>query len=124
MNETVVTVSDVLATANNTFNGLNTMVTIYLAIFTILLGIFSLIIQWYLSQDRKKKLEEAVNNIVNDFGKNENLRDGLIKLIMEDEKFKERFNSLIDISVNDKLDHKVENYMDKNNLWDTKVTEW
>lgn len=111
-----VTQSDLLTTANNTIATANNVLTHSDSILTLYLGIASVfivavtfVVQIYLSRDRKENMEKAINKVVDDFGKNEELRQGLIKIILEDDKFKERFKILIDTVVNDKLDDKVEN---------------
>ena len=111
MIEASLNVSDILTTANNTLSAINTMVTTYLFILSIIVAVLTLGIQYFLSKDRKKNYENAVKKVIKDLGEDEGLRKELIQIILQDPSFQERFNALVDISVNDKMDITVQNNM-------------
>ena len=111
MIEASLNVSDILTTANNTLSAINTMVTTYLFIISIIVAVLTLGIQYFLSKDRKKNYENAVKKVIKDLAEDEGLRKELIQIILQDPSFQERFNALVDISVNDKMDITVQNNM-------------
>jgi len=111
MIEASLNVSDILTTANNTLSAINTMVTTYLFILSIIVAVLTLGIQYFLSKDRKKNYENAVKKVIKDLAEDEGLRKELIQIILQDPSFQERFNALVDISVNDKMDITVQNNM-------------
>lgn len=133
MSDTNISISDILAltnntiaTASNTIAHSDMILTIYLGIITALTVIVTVIIQLYLAKDRKKQIESIKQQFVIDLSNNDTIRDEVIDKILSNPKFKEKFNSLIDLSVNDKLDEKLKDFIDESKIKkavNEKVTE-
>jgi hypothetical protein len=119
MKEVNVSMSDILsiinntvATANNVISNSDLILAIYLGFITILTVILTVVIQMYLAKDRKKHTEEIKQQFVIDLSNNDDIKEELIKLILSNPEFREKFNALIDISVNDKLNDKLKDIVD------------
>lgn len=111
-NSTAAQISDVLAVTNNLIASFSSQITLFLGAITLFTLIFTAIIQIWLAREKKKEIEAAIKNIVEDIAQNDQFRDEFIKSILKNDDFKSSFNSLIDISVNDKMDGKIQDYFD------------
>ena len=125
--------ADLIATANNAIaaasaaiTNIDEKITLYLGLITALTIVITVLLQIYLAKDKKRQVIDAVNKIVIEISEDGLMREALIKAILEDVEFKNKFNALIDQSVNDKLDDKLKDMVKEdtiNNAVSKKVEE-
>ena len=123
MKEINISISDILTLTNNTIATANSSIahsdmvlTIYLGVITALTVMVTFFVQLYLARDRKKHAEEIRQQFIIDLSNNETVRDELIHKLLSNSQFKEKFNSLIDISVNDKLYDALKEIVDEGKI--------
>lgn len=93
-----------MAMSSNVLSHTDTALTIYMGAITFLTVGLTIGIQMWLARDKQQEIQNAISNILENISKDDNIRDNLIKAIIADDDFKQKFNEFIDLSVNDKVD--------------------
>jgi uncharacterized oligopeptide transporter (OPT) family protein len=93
-----------IAMSSNVLSHTDTALTIYMGAITFLTVGLTIGIQIWLARDKKQEIKNAISNILGSISKDDIMRDNLIKAIIADDDFKQKFNEFIDLSVNDKVD--------------------
>jgi uncharacterized oligopeptide transporter (OPT) family protein len=102
-----------IAMSSNVLSHTDTALTIYMGAITFLTVGLTIGIQIWLARDKQQEIKKAISNILESISKDNNMRDNLIKAIISDDDFKQKFNEFIDLSVNDKVDFIFDDAMTK-----------
>lgn len=74
----------------------------------LLIAVTTIFITIYYNRKKQRAIKEAINEVLQKLGNDEQLRTELINKMFEDDEFKKDFRKFIDISVNDKIDRDKE----------------
>jgi len=102
-----------IAMSSNVLSHTDTALTIYMGAITFLTVGLTIGIQIWLARDKQQEIKKAISNILESISKDNNMRDNLIKAIISDDDFKQKFNEFIDLSVNGKVDFIFDDAMTK-----------
>ncbi|MDR2638346.1 MAG: hypothetical protein LBC09_00740 [Helicobacteraceae bacterium] len=110
--ENPVTLQDLMTAFNSLIASYDTIATVYVAILASITIALTIGIQIYLNKRKNDEAKAAIAEIVQIIDKDGELRAALVRALFATPNFKEEFNRLLDISVNDKMDDKIADYMD------------
>lgn len=114
-NKLDVGVEEIMALASNSISSADTaiahtdtMVTLFLGAITVLTIGLTLIVQWWLSKNKKEEIEKAIDNLLNDVETNNELKEKIVNTILKNDDFFIKFNAIIEQKVSDKADEVIE----------------
>ncbi|GEM_PF-3878300 len=103
--------NDILSVATNAINTVtstaNTQLvwtTVCVAIVTVLTAFFSIWLSHKFKQEKQKIAKDAVDEILKEISNNDNMREKLINIMLNNKEFIQKLDESVDIHTRDKVD--------------------